>query len=72
MSRRENGPLSPRSRSALRDGELGATLLRRAGQSGGDPDKGRFEVKAGRVDAVVIVVDEERKLEARFTPKLGS
>jgi len=40
------------------------------GDSGaGDPDKGRFEVEGGKVEAVVIGVDEEAKLEARFARK---
>lgn len=38
----------------------------------GDLYKGRLEVKAGRVDAVVIIVNAEQKLEARFTPKIGT
>ncbi len=35
----------------------------------GDADKCRFEVSSGRVEAVVITIDEEQKLEARFTRK---
>jgi len=35
----------------------------------GDPDKCRFEVKDRRVEAVVITVDDETKLEARFIRK---
>lgn len=40
-----------------------------ADSGSGDPDQGRFEIRDGKVEAVVIVVDAETKLEARFKRK---
>ncbi len=56
------GDLSLRLRSTDKD-------TFEADSGSGDPDKCRFEVKGDRVEAVVIIVDEEQKLEARFTRK---
>jgi len=62
-------------RLAGRWGDLAIRLARNgenqflADSGSGDPDKGRFELSADKVTAVVILVDEDSNLEARFTRK---